>query len=430
MTIKTAGAALIAGLVLTACDNALLDFQDPDIISSVNSASGAIALMNGVRERLVTVTTGETPTSHESLIFFGGLLADEWKSGDSFVERNSTDQRAISEANAFLSEQMLYLNRVRTQGKQAIDALRQYAPDPSANIGHMFAVTGFVENLAGEHFCNGIPFSDVVNGDFVYGGPITVDSAFTRAAAWSDSALQYIDGDEGSLVANLARIVKGRALLNRGQFAEAATAVGAVPTDYQYLITHSANTVVNELWSINVGQKRYVVADLEGGNGLPFVSANDPRVTTEGSGLSFDSQTPFVGQTIYGQFDPVAIASGIEARLIEAEAALRGGDASTWLAKLNVARATRTDLAPLTDPGDAAARTDLMFRERAFWMFGTGHRLGDLRRLIRQYGRAAETIFPTGSYPKGGNYDTDVNIPLSADEANNPNFIGCSDRNA
>ena len=85
---------------------------------------------------------------------------------------------------------------------------------------------------------------------------------------------------------------------------------------------------------------------------------------------------------------------------------------------------------PFTDPGDATARTDLMFRERAFWMFGTGHRLGDLRRLIRQYGRAAETIFPTGSYPKGGNYDTDVNIPLSADEANNPNFIGCSDRNA
>ena len=179
MTIKTAGAALFAALVLTACDDALLDYQDPDIISSVNSASGAIALMNGVRERLVTVTTGETPSSHESLIFFGGLLADEWRSGDSFVERNSTDQRAISEANAFLAEQMLYLNRVRTQGKQAIDALRQYAPDPSANIGHMFAVTGFVENLAGEHFCNGIPFSDVVNGEFVYGGPISVDSVFS-----------------------------------------------------------------------------------------------------------------------------------------------------------------------------------------------------------------------------------------------------------
>lgn len=430
MTIKTAGVALIAGLTLTACDDALLDFQDPDIISTVNSASGAIALKNGVLERLVTVTTGETPSSHESIIFFGGLLADEWKSGDSFVERNSTDQRAVSEANAFLAEQMLYLNRVRTQGKQAIDALRQYAPSPSSNIGHMFALTGFVENLAGEHFCNGIPFSDVANGEFVYGGPITVDSAFTRAVAWGDSALLHVEGDQNALVINLARIVRARALLNRGQFAAAGAAVAAVPTGYEYLVTHSANTVVNELWSINVGQKRYVVADVDGGTGLPFVSARDPRVTTSGSGLSFDSQTPFVGQTIYGQFDPVALASGIEARLIEAEAALRAGDAGTWLGRLNTARATRNDLAPLADPGDAAARVNLMFRERAFWMFGTGHRLGDLRRLIRQYGRTAETIFPTGAYPKGGNYSTDVNIPLSADEANNPQFVGCMDRNA
>jgi hypothetical protein len=294
----------------------------------------------------------------------------------------------------------------------------------------MFALTGFVENLAGEHFCNGIPFSDVVNGEFIYGGPITVDSAFTRASAWADSALLYVEGDAGGQVTNMARIVKARALLNRGQFAAAAVAVAAVPTDYEYLVTHSANTVVNELWSINVGQKRYVVADVDGGTGLPFVSAGDPRVTTSGSGLSFDSQTPFVGQTMYGQFDPVALASGIEARLIEAEAALRAGDAGSWLARLNAARATRADLAPLDDPVDDAARVNLMFRERAFWMFGTGHRLGDLRRLIRQYGRMAETIFPTGAYPKGGNYSTDVNIPLSADEANNPQFVGCTDRNA
>lgn len=57
----------------------------------------------------------------------------------------------------------------------------------------------------------------------------------------------------------------------------------------------------------------------------------------------------------------------------------------------------------MVDPGDAYGRENLTFCERAFWMFGTGHRLGDLRRLIRQYGRTAETIFPTGAYPKGGN---------------------------
>ena len=48
---------------------------------------------------------------------------------------------------------------------------------------------------------------------------------------------------------------------------------------------------------------------------------------------------------------------------------------------------TNTTLAALADPGTPAAREDLMFRERAFWLFGTGHRLGDMRRMIRQYGR-------------------------------------------
>jgi hypothetical protein len=84
--------------------------------------------------------------------------------------------------------------------------------------------------------------------------------------------------------------------------------------------------------------------------------------------------------------------------------------------------------AHLTDPGTPAARQDLMFRERAFWLFATGHRLGDLRRFVRQYGRGAETVFPTGLHFKGSNYGPDVNIPVPFNERNNPNFTGCIDR--
>jgi hypothetical protein len=76
------------------------------------------------------------------------------------------------------------------------------------------------------------------------------------------------------------------------------------------------------------------------------------------------------------------------------------------------------------------ARTNLLFRERAFWLWGTAHRLGDLRRLIRQYSRAQNTVFPTGEYHKGGEYGTDVNFPVSSDERNNPKFTGCIDRDA
>jgi hypothetical protein len=169
--------------------------------------------------------------------------------------------------------------------------------------------------------------------------------------------------------------------------------------------------------------------DREGTNGLNFASAGDPRVPSgpgsQANGLSRnDRETPMRIYTKYASVgDPVTMASGIEARLIEAEALLRNNDVPGWLAKLNAARATRTDLPPLTDPGSATARVDLTFRERAFWMYLTAHRLGDLRRLVRQYGRNAETVFPTGAYHKQGLVrGTQVNFLVPFQEENNPSF--------
>jgi hypothetical protein len=118
---------------------------------------------------------------------------------------------------------------------------------------------------------------------------------------------------------------------------------------------------------------------------------------------------------------PVTIVGGMEARMIEAEAQLRAGS-TAYLTTLNAARATVTGLAPLPLAATTAERVDQLFRERAFWLFGRGHRLGDLRRLIRQYGRSAETVFPTGAWHKNdARYGTDVTIPVPAAEANNPN---------
>jgi hypothetical protein len=127
------------------------------------------------------------------------------------------------------------------------------------------------------------------------------------------------------------------------------------------------------------------------------------------------------------------LTSGIEARLIEAEAQLRTQNNGGALATLNAARATVTGLAPLTDAGSDDARVTQLFRERAIWLFGRGYRLGDMRRLIRQYNRTAAQVFPVGTWHKGGNYGTDVNFPVPQAEQNNPNLPAgqsCLDRNA
>jgi starch-binding outer membrane protein, SusD/RagB family len=421
--------ALAAPGLLGGCDS-ILEVNDPDIILEANSASGAIALKNGVVLRFAQATSGG------ELMVYSGLLADEFISGDTFEQRNSADQRNIAISNSFLPGNYRTLNRIRNQGREAIDALRQFAPTPASNIGLMFALTAFAENYMGELHCNGIIFSELRGAEIVYGSPVPYDSAFRRAINHADSALAHTAGTGGSTVQELARIVKGRALLNRGQFAAAAAAVAAVPTSFSYTVGHSSNVGSNQIWALNNSARRYVVADREGGNGLNFRSANDPRLpTTTTPPKAFDSSTDFVGQLIWGQFDPVAVATGIEARLIEAEAALQAGDVTTFLARLNTARATRAGLPPLTDPGSATARVDLLFRERAFWMFATGRRLGDLRRLIRQYGRPANTVFPTGTHFKGPDYGTDVNFPIPFDEVNNPNSgvtptASCLDRNA
>ncbi|HEX8358988.1 MAG TPA: RagB/SusD family nutrient uptake outer membrane protein [Longimicrobium sp.] len=124
----------------------------------------------------------------------------------------------------------------------------------------------------------------------------------------------------------------------------------------------------------------------------------------------------------------------MEARLIEAEAQLRAGNAAGSLATLNALRTTVTGLTPLADAGTDAGRVDQLFRERAFWNFGRGHRVGDLRRLIRQYGRAPDTVFPTGTWHKNdAQYGADVTIPVPAAEQNNANTQGaeiCLNRTA
>ena len=52
----------------------------------------------------------------------------------------------------------------------------------------------------------------------------------------------------------------------------------------------------------------------------------------------------------------------------------------------------------LVDPGTQLGRENLLFSERALWLYATGTRLGDMRRLIGQYGRTQSTVLPTGAY--------------------------------
>ena len=446
---RRATALAVAALAVAGCSKAdsFLEITDPDIIPpvNVNSPAGADAVRQGALARFNTATSGG-----ESLFLLGGLFADEYNNGDSFIDRQVVDQRSVTITDSFLETANRALHRARLAAQQASQLLKEWNPTgPAANLAEMYFVQAYVENMMAEHYCNGLIFSTVVDGVEKYGSPITTEATFQLALAHADSGLALITGTTANdvKIKGVLSITKGRILLNLNRYADAATAVAGVATTLTYQEFHTASTSPNQqnqIWAFNNSARRYSVSNNEGTNGLNFATANDPRVPVC---LGGDAACRAIGvtnntrddltQPIYVQriwpanTSTVTIISGIEARLIEAEAQLKAGQAATAIATLNAARATVTGLAPLTDPGTDAARVDVLFRERAFWMFSTGHRTGDLRRLVRQYGRAATSVFPTGNWHKGGTYGTDVNVPIPQAELNNPNLqteTTCIDR--
>jgi hypothetical protein len=443
--------ALIAAPLLSSCDvkQELLSPQNPGVIdpSAVNSAPAALALRVAALGQLKNRTAGG-----ESAWLYGGLLADEWKSSDTFSQRNETDQRSIQTNNSNVQTAYNQLQQARGYIRTAIDKSLQYTPDAKSDIAEMYFALGFMEMTLAENFCNGTPLTYTVDGVPNYGQPLTNDAVFAIAMTHFDSAITLAAGTDAKavLVKPAASIGKARTLLDRGQFAAAATLVSAsaVTTGYQYLLTFDQTTGDNQIWSLNNSAGRYSVSDsIDNITGLipnatPFFSAKDPRVpsTSPTSPKPFDAVTPLRLQQIFpNRSDPVPLVSGIDARLIEAEGKLQAGDIAGMMTILNALRASGQTIGPLkvaampaiaTTPASASDATTLLFRESAFWTFARGQRLSNMRRLIRQYGRTQAQVFPTGSFHKGGVFGADVNLPVPDAELTNPNFKGCIDRNA
>ncbi|MEN9507926.1 MAG: hypothetical protein RLZZ621_489, partial [Gemmatimonadota bacterium] len=169
-----------------------LQVTDPDIInpSDVSSAAGANAARLGAIARLNTATSGG-----ESLLLLGGLFADEWNNGDSFIARQEIDQRTITIQNNFLTDANRALHRARLSAVQSIDLLKRFAPTaPGWQSAELYFAMAYVENIIAEHYCSGSVFSTVVDGTEAYGAPMTTEATYAMALAHADSGLALIKG--------------------------------------------------------------------------------------------------------------------------------------------------------------------------------------------------------------------------------------------
>src|SRR5258705_6063111 len=273
-------------LTLVACSTTdILSVEDPDIInpSAVNSPAGAAALYAGAVGEFAFAIVGDNG-GLEGQILVSGSFTDELINSETFPTRLEYELRQIDTRNGTLATVFRQLHRARVLLEATVPALQKYGPTPPSRIGESYALAGFTYVFAGENYCSGVPFSasfPVV----VYGVPLTTPEIFAVAIERFDSAMTYLlpSVDTTALarqLLSLARVGKGRALLDRGEagdYAAAAAAVASVPLNFVYATTHSlaSDRQRNGIFAFTWQNKRFSVADAEGTNGLNFRTALD-----------------------------------------------------------------------------------------------------------------------------------------------------------
>jgi hypothetical protein len=464
--VATAAVSIAALAGLAACDikNELLQPQNPGIVdqTAVGSPSSAAALKIGAIGALKRVVSDPSVAGFagSSIWEASALMSDEFINSDFQNSQNDVDARAISPDNQVSN----YVRTTQARGyiRDAIAAENTYEPQKTADIAELWMALGFIEETLAENLCNGIPLGSSKAGQVDYSSaefkPRTNAEVFAVALTHYDSALTIVGSSttvDAVAVKNATLIAKARTLVDLARYSDAAALVGSVPTTYQYLFITQGGSNNDDLgfWTLNNSIARYSVGDSitnYGGkqfttlNAIPFVSLNDPRVPVV-SGLSLKlpaedgGQTPLFVQQIYkGRDDPIAMVAGVDARLIEAEAKLGANDIAGMMTILNALRTAPPKLgnyqpaamAVLATPATKDAAINLYFREKALWQFARGQRLSDMRRLVRQYGRTQDKVYPSGQQYKGVPYGSDTALPVPDAERVNPQFSGCIDKNA
>ncbi len=284
-------------------------------------------------------------------------------------------------------------------------------PQRQLLIAKAAAFAGYSYLLLGEGFCTmAIDESPEMQPNEVF--QLAVDRFTT--------AIQAAQAAGNTDLQNLALVGRARANLDLGNGNAAVQDAQQVPTDFVYDMTASGTSGRrnNRIYAQNGLGSTGGSALSVGPNyrDLAWMGVADPRVPVDvTTDTASDNKTSMAYQTKYNSLSAtIPIASGIEARLIEAE--VQGG--SQAVAVINSLHAA-AGLPPFVGTSEQDIQAHVVQeRARALWL--TGHRFYDIRRLNLPLDPASGT-----TYRKGGTYGSTVCLPLpNVETLNNPNIGG------
>jgi starch-binding outer membrane protein, SusD/RagB family len=354
---------------------------------------------------LATSAVADFECAFGAYVVMGGLIGEELDEIRSIIDRKMYDQRVHTSKDRIYAVSRcesigVYtpLQTARVSAERVVHLLEGWSdaqvPQRATLIATMHAYAGYSTLLLGEGFCTTVISSLDANGNVVYGGEISRDSAFRVAEARFSAAIAVAQEAGASNVLNLALVGRARARLDLGDLSGARSDATEVPPEFTYEMSASASSLRrrNRVWA----QERLPLALTS--VGVPYRSLGDPRVPVTdrresgptGVRIFYQGKYPSAGS-------PIRMASGAEAGLIIAEADIAAGTA----ASLENARAiidafrARGNQSPLATADQTTLRAALIDQRRRE-LFLEGQHLGDIIRFDVTLTPPAGARFPGG----------------------------------
>ena len=435
------GLLLVAGV--SGCEEGFLEVDDQDVVPPEALEGPA-----NVSVRINTIV-GDYQEALDQYVLYSGLFTDEMILSGTFPTRIDVDERRVQPSNQTLNGDLyetLHVSRASADEgvaafEQALgsDGFSEVQGELRDGIAYGKLYGGYDRILFSEMYCQSI-----FGGDDGESGPVGPDARMEEALAMLREAETAADEAGLPTVADAARVGQGRALLWLGRYQEAADAVSGVADAFYYPAEYSGNTTEqsNEVWQLTYGtqgfQARWTVGDGTAGNRhnerWPYFDEwVDQNLLLTDTGVSApEIGVPIVLQTAYDAAgNGIPVATGWEARMIEAEALLQDGQFGAAETMVND-MLSEPGVNPLTtsnfslndgqppelgafDPVDFTAPLSeddvrALARARAAGLWLSGTRQGTLRRFIDQYG--------VDLYPQNTQGD-DTSFPVTEQELEN-----------
>jgi len=408
--------AAALALVSTAGCSSLIEVEAPSRVRSdvVAQPANAALLVNSAGADL------ECALAH--YVVATGLVGNELEIGTTLIVMKEYDKRdfnptSSSYTNVVCSGNVegnvgLYkpLSTARFQGDNTVALLEGWSdaevPNRQKLIATAASYAGYSLILLGESMCSAA---------IDLGPELSPAQLFAEAATRFTKALTAAQAANDASLQNWALVGRARARLRQGDKSGASSDAAAVPIDFVMNATYSSDSPRREnlIWVHGQRSRTYTVDPSY--RGLTFEGVADPRVAVvQGAGTATDGVTPLWIATKYASSSsPIALATGIEARLIVAEAA-GGQTAVDIINELHL----RAELPPFASTDEAEIQAQIV-EERRREFFLDGHHLGDVRQYGLPLTPAAGTPFKDG----GGVYQSQQCFPLpDIERLNNPNL--------